>query len=97
MAANQQQRAQHEHRGSLAMMVEVRAQDRRNQHGQQWEHSEDRLSRLAHVTHITIGNQRDDRDSQQTVLQVGLLLEVRCEASSSHNQHDDVLNDGHTR
>ena len=79
------------------MMVEIASKNWGDQYGQQGEHSKDRLCRLTHITHITIGDQGNDRKSQQTIFQVGLLLEVRGETSSCYNQHDDILNDGHTR
>ena len=79
------------------MMIEVTAEDRSDEHGQQWEHGEDTLSRLTHVTHITIGDKCYNRESQQTVLQVGFLLEVRSKTGRCHNEHDDILNDGDAR
>jgi len=78
------------------MMVEIATQNRCDEHGQQGEHGEDRLCRLTHITHVAISDEGDNRDAQQAVLYISLLLEVGCEACSSHNEHDDILNDGHT-
>ena len=76
MAGNEQDASQYEHRGCLAMMVEIGTKDWGNQHGQQWEYCKDRLCRLAHIAHITIGDECNNRKAEQTILQVWLLLEV---------------------
>ena len=97
MTANQQQRAEDEHRGSLAVVVEVGAENRGDEHGQQGENGEDGLSRLAHVAHVAVGDEGDDADGQQAELVGTLLLEVGGEAGSSDDEHDDVLHDGDAR
>ena len=76
-------------------MVEVGAENRGDEHSQQGEHGKDGLSRLAHIAHITIGDQGDDRYGQQTIPQVGLLLEVGGKTGGSHDKHNDILHDGH--
>ena len=78
-------------------MVNIRAEDWRDEHGQQWEYGKDRLCRLTHVAHITIGNERNDADGEQTVFHIGLLLEIAGETSGSHNEHDDILYNGNVR
>ena len=76
-------------------MVDITAENRCDQYGQQGEYGKDRLSRLAHVTHIAIGDKGDDGQAKQTVFAALHFLEVAGEACCSNNKHDDVLYDGY--
>ena len=57
MTADEQQRAQHQHRGSLTLVVDIAAQNGRDEHGQQREHCKDALSRLTHVAHVAVDDE----------------------------------------
>ena len=77
------------------MVVEIVAQDGGDAHGQQWEHGEDGLSRLAHVAHVAEGDEGYDRDAEHGVLQRLVLQEVEGEGGGCHDEHDEILHDGH--
>ena len=64
-------------------------------HCEEREHREDGLRALAHEAHIAVGDEGDDGNAQEQVLFGLVLHEIAREAGGGHDQHDDVLDDGH--
>ena len=94
VAGNQQQGAEHEHRGGLTLVVNIVAQDGSDTHSQQGEYGKDALGSLAHITHVAIADECNNRDAQQTILGALVLHEVAHKGGSGNNQHNDILIDG---
>ena len=76
-------------------MVNIVAQDGGDGHGQQREDGEDGLCRAAHVAHVAVHYQGHNRQAHQAIFQALLLREIACKSADGHQQHDDVLDNGH--
>ena len=70
-------------------MIYIVAEHRSDTYCEQWEYSEDRLSRLAHIAHVAIADEGYDRDSEHRVFDGRLLHEVEHEGCCSYDEHDD--------
>lgn len=95
VADDQQDGAEHEHGGSLTLVVDIVAEDGGDGHGQQREHGEDGLGGATHVAHVAVDDEGHDGEGHEAELQAFLLREVAGEGADGHDEHDDVLHDGH--
>ena len=95
VAEHQQDGADEQHRGGLALMVDVVAEDGGDGHGQQREHREDGLGGAALEAHHAVDHEGHDGGGHQAVFQaLAVLDEVAGEGACGNHQHDDVLHDG---
>ena len=87
---DEQDRSEHQHRGGLAFVVDVFAEDRRDADGQEREDGKDGFGRLAAVGHVAEDKQRGDGGHEQDAFHHA-PAEVARKGGDSDEEHNDVL------
>ena len=96
MADDQQDGAEHQHRGGFTLMVDIVAKDGSDGHSQQREHGEDGLGSATHVAHVAVNHQSHNCQTHKAKLQTFVILnEVARERASGNDKHQCILHPGH--